>query len=79
MMSTGERGYVGLIILLISAAIIGLIFMFTVMKPEKDPDDPYSIGRTDFDKAQQTIEYGEETKEFIDSQNQKMIEEINSM
>ena len=71
-----ESGYVGLIILLISSAVIGLIFAFTVLAPDTNSDTQESIGRTDIDKAESTIEYGKEAEHTINSYNDSLVDDI---
>ena len=74
-----ESGYVGLIILLISVAAIALIFAFTVLAPENDSGNPEQIGRTDIDKAQETIEIGKEAEKTMQSYEDDIHEEIEHM
>ena len=79
MKTNSENGYVGLFILLISIAAIGLIFAFTMLTPDMDNENPENIGRTEFEKAQETIEMGRDAGNIIKSHDEDLQERLDNM
>ncbi len=72
-MQEQKNGYVGLIFLMLSVAIIGILFVTMYLTPRETAED--HIGRTDLQKAHDTIDTAQEARDTIELQN-NMLENL---
>jgi len=71
-MKKTENGYVGIIFLLLSVAIVGFLFSYMYMTPKDSKEG--EIGRTDIQKAEDTIQQASKEADAVMELHQEIVE-----